>query len=225
MKNGDLSHSAFDASHAQNYAQGTPRKVPGFDSLHKMTAQLMAERAPETARILVLGAGGGLEIRALAQAHPGWVFDGVDPSAEMLAAAHRTIGDSGNRVALHQGYIDDAPEGMFDGAVCLLTLHFVAKDRRLSTLGAIKRRLVPGAPFVLAHISFPQTEPERSQWIGRHIAFGGGDPQDEAARAAIATKLSILAPKEDEAMLEAAGFTDISLFYAGLSFRGWVCYA
>ncbi len=75
-----------------------------------------------------------------------------------------------------------------------------------------------GAPFVLAHISFAQSEPERSQWIARHIAFGGGDPQNQAARAAIATKLFVLSPQEEEAMLEEAGFADITLFYAGLSF-------
>ena len=41
----------------------------------------------------------------------------------------------------------------------------------------------------------------------------------------IATRLTILAPEEEEAMLRAAGFTGVSLFYAGLSFRGWVAYA
>lgn len=46
-----------------------------------------------------------------------------------------------------------------------------------------------------------------------------------SAREAIATRLTILSPEEDEAMLREAGFTEVSLFYAGLSFRGWVGYA
>lgn len=225
MKTPEPKSSAFGAGHASTYAAGTPRKVPGFDGLHAMTSQLLAERVPEDGKILVLGAGGGLELKSLAENHPGWSFDGVDPSADMLAAARETIGAHAARIRLHHGYIADAPDGPFDGAVCLLTFHFIARQHRLETLRHIRRRLAPGAPFVLAHISFAQTEPERSQWIARHIAFGGGDPQNEAARTAIATNLTILAPEEEEAMLKEAGFTDIILFYAGLSFRGWICYA
>jgi tRNA (cmo5U34)-methyltransferase len=39
------------------------------------------------------------------------------------------------------------------------------------------------------------------------------------------TRLSILAPDEEEAMIGEAGFSDVSLFFAGFSFRGWVAYA
>ena len=41
---------------------------------------LLAERVPEDGRLLVVGAGGGLELKSLADEHPGWTFDGVDPS-------------------------------------------------------------------------------------------------------------------------------------------------
>jgi tRNA (cmo5U34)-methyltransferase len=37
--------------------------------------------------------------------------------------------------------------------------------------------------------------------------------------------LTILPPEEEEAMLAEAGFADVTLFYAALSFRGWVAYA
>jgi len=218
--------AAFDAAHARTYAEGPPRQVPGLAGLHRMTSLLLAERIPINGRVLVLGAGGGLELKALAEDHADWTFDGVDPSAEMLRAAEQILGTHAKRTRLHQGYIDAAPEGPFDGAVCLLTLHFVARDQRLETLRQIRRRLVRGAPFTVAHISFAQTEPERSLWIGRHVAFGGTAPSNvEAAKQAIATKLTILSPEEDEAMLRDAGFSGVSLFYAGLSFRGWVAYA
>ncbi len=218
--------NAFDAAHARSYAEGPPRQVPGFTSLHRMTSMLLAERIPLHGRVLVLGAGGGLELKALADDHAGWTFDGVDPSADMLRTAEQIVGPHSARMRLHHGYIDAAPEGPFDGATCLLTLHFVPRDQRLKTLQQIHRRLVPGAPFAVAHISFPQTEPERSMWISRHVAFGGTDPANvESAKRAIASKLSILSPEEDEAMLREAGFSDVSLFYAGLSFKGWVGYA
>jgi tRNA (cmo5U34)-methyltransferase len=37
--------------------------------------------------------------------------------------------------------------------------------------------------------------------------------------------LPIFAPEQDEAMLREAGFSNVSLFYAAFTFRGWVGYA
>jgi tRNA (cmo5U34)-methyltransferase len=221
-----MTSSPFNGQHAASYAEGPPRQVPGFAGLHRMMALLLAERTPPDGRVLVLGAGGGLELKALAEAQPGWVFDGVDPSTAMLELAEQMVGPHRERVRLHEGYIESAPDGPFDAATCILTLHFVPREQRLETLRQIRRRLKPGAPFVVAHISFSQAEPERSLWIARHVAFGGTDPAHaESARQAIGSRLSILAPEEEEAMLEEAGFGSVSLFYAGLSFRGWVAYA
>ena len=47
----------------------------------------------------------------------------------------------------------------------------------------------------------------------------------EGARQAIGSRLSILSPEEDVALMQEAGFSDVSLFYAGLSIKGWVGYA
>lgn len=219
----------FDAQAAAGYAQRPQRQVPGFESLHRMVSMLLAERVPADGRLLVLGAGGGLELKALAEAHAGWTFDGVDPSPDMLALARQVLGPLVTRVALHEGYVEAAPEGPFDGAVSLLTFHFIGREQRLETLRALRRRLRPGAPLVLAHISFPQDEPERSRWIARHAGYGDGvtasGAQLDNALQAMGTKLTILAPAEEEALLEAAGFGDVSLFYAALSFRGWVAYS
>ncbi|MGD9922507.1 MAG: hypothetical protein AB7V13_13860 [Pseudorhodoplanes sp.] len=38
---------------------------------------------------------------------------------------------------------------------------------------------------------------------------------------AIEGSVSMLSPEEDEAILRAAGFSDISLFYAAFIWRGW----
>ncbi|MFX8477738.1 class I SAM-dependent methyltransferase, partial [Acinetobacter baumannii] len=64
-------------------------------------------------------------MKALADDHPGWTLTGVDPSADMLLLAEQSVGPHAPRIRLHEGYIDSAPAGPFDGAVCLLTLHFV----------------------------------------------------------------------------------------------------
>jgi tRNA (cmo5U34)-methyltransferase len=221
--------SFFNEQAAASYIDGPPRQVPGYAGLLRMAMLLLAERMPVDGRVLVLGAGGGLELKAFADDHPHWSFDGVDPSGPMLQLAAKTTADHVARIRLREGYIEDAPDGPFDGATCILVFHFMTRDQRADTLRQLRRRLKPGAPFVLAHISFPQTEPERSQWIARHVAFGaaaGLSPeQTESARQAIGTRLSILDPAEEEDLLREAGFTDITQFYAAFSFRGWVAYA
>ncbi|MCP1558872.1 UNVERIFIED_ORG: SAM-dependent methyltransferase [Methylobacterium sp. SuP10 SLI 274] len=122
---------------AARYADGPRRFVPGFEALHRMTGILLAEHAAPDARVLVLGAGGGLELRALAEAHPGWTFVGVDPAGEMLRQAERTLGPLMSRVTLVEGYIDDAPVGPFDAATCLLTQHFLDAAALEDTVSAL----------------------------------------------------------------------------------------
>ena len=217
-----------DPDAVARYAEGPVRQVPGFHGLQRMAGLLLAERVPEDGEVLVLGAGGGLELRAFAEAHPGWRFCGVDPSAEMLALAARTLGALAHRAELRQGYIDDAPEGPFDGAACLLTLHFIPEAERRRTVAEVRRRLKPGAPFVMAHHSFPQQGGEKAKWLARYAAFAAasGIPaaSAESAVAAMGERLPLLSPEQDEAILREAGFEGVALFYAGFTFRGWVGY-
>lgn len=218
-----------DPEAVARYAEGPLQFVPGYTSMQTMARLLIAERAPRNAQVLVLGAGGGLELKAFAQAQPGWTFDGVDPSVPMLDLAKRTLGPLASQVQLHEGYIDQAPDGPFDAAACLLTFHFIPLEERRRTVQEVHRRLRPGAPFIVAHFSVPQGEGERPLWLSRHAAWlaASGLEVDRvaAARAAIDTQLSILTPEQDEAVLREGGFSNVSLFYAGFTFRGWAAYA
>ena len=223
-------HDPFsDPEAVARYAERPLRNVPGFEAMQRMAMILLAEGAPADARVLVLGAGGGLETKVFADAHPGWSFDGVDPSAEMLALATRTLGPQAPRATLHLGTIDAAPEGPFDAACCLLTFHFVPAEERRRTVAEVHRRLRPGARFVTAHFSVPQGPGERARWLDRHAAFlvGAGLDAEQAAgaRDAIDARTHILTPEQDEAILRDGGFTEIGLFYAALAFRGWVATA
>jgi tRNA (cmo5U34)-methyltransferase len=223
-------HTRRDAHHPEaTHAEGPRRYVPGLADLHRMTTILLAEHAPETAHVLVLGAGGGLELKAIAGAHTRWTFEGVDPAGPMLKLAEHTLGPLASRVTFRKGYIEDASEGPFDAATCLLTLHFLNTEERMRTLSEIHRRLKPGAPFVAAHSSFPQDETERPRWLRRYAAFAvssGADPVEaENARASVEGHLNMLDPAQDEALLREAGFQDVSLFYAAFTWRGWIAHA
>lgn len=224
------SRDAFsDPEAVARYAECTLRNVPAFEAMQRMAFLLLAENAPHDARVLVLGAGGGLETKFFADAHPGWTFDGVDSSAEMLALATRILGPQSARARLHLGTIDAAPEGPFDAACCLLTSHFIPRDERRRTVTEVRRRLRPGARFVTAQFSVPQGPGERALWLDRHAAFlvstGLAPEQASSARNAIDARTHILTPDEDEAILRDGGFKDVGLFYAALAFRGWVATA
>jgi tRNA (cmo5U34)-methyltransferase len=209
------------------YTHDTPRKVPGLADLHRMTAILLAERAPAAAHILVVGAGGGLELKAMAEAVPGWCFTGVDPSSAMLDIARETVASYTDRTTLLLGTVDQVPRGPFDGAVCLLTLHFLDRSERLHTLREIRGRMKPGRALVIAHHTSPDGNPEA--WLARSATFADqtvSNTQKSANSAkAMAERLPLLTPAEEEALLLEAGFIEPKLFYAAFSFRGWVAIA
>lgn len=218
-----------DRDRIANYADGPKRFTPGLDAVHRMTSILLAEHASVDAHVLVLGAGGGLELRSLAETHPGWRFTGIDPSGPMLDLAREAMGTEARRAKLVEGYIVSAPVGPFDAATCLLTLHFLEREERVRTLNEMHRRMKPGAPLVVVHSSFPQHEPARTRWLERYAAFAvasGADPaQTEQARTAVSASLALLTPEQDEACLRDAGFGEVELFYAAFSWRGWVARA
>lgn len=220
--------SFSDPQAVARYALGPVRQVPGFHALQQMARLLLAESVPHDGRVLVLGAGGGLELKVFAEAQPEWRFVGVDPSSEMLKLASATLGPLASRVELVEGYIDTAPEGPYDGATCLLTLHFLPAEQRLHTLIELRRRLKPGTPLIVAHHSFPQGEKQKTRWLSRYAAFAAasGIPAADAgnAIAAIGSRLPALSPEQDVALLQEAGFDEVELFYAGFTFKGWVAY-
>jgi tRNA (cmo5U34)-methyltransferase len=208
------------------YAEDTPRKVPGLADLHRMAMLLLSERAQQAAHILVVGAGGGMELKAMAEAQREWVFTGVDPSAAMLDLARRSIEPFSDRIELIEGTVGAAPSGSFDGAACLLTLHFLNKSDRLLTLKEIRRRLKPDARLVVAHHSVPSGGAER--WMVRSAAFADRASVDWGKAIASAlrmARLPLLSVAEEEVLLCEAGFSDVELFYAAFSFRGWVATA
>jgi tRNA (cmo5U34)-methyltransferase len=221
-------HSPFiDPAAVASYAKDAPRRVPGLADLHRMSMLLLAEQAPGAARMLVVGAGGGMEIKALAEAQPAWRFTGVDPSPAMLDLARQTLTPFADRVDLLAGTIDEAPADPFDGATCLFVLHHIERKERLRTLREIRRRLKPNASLVIAEHSAPGPDPDL--WMTRSVAFGDRSSLDWEKAAAtakmMAERLPLLTPAEEEDALREASFLNIAMFYAAFSFRGWVATA
>ncbi len=218
-----------DPERVRSYSDGPKHFTPGFADVHRMVNVLLQERAPTDARVLVHGAGGGLELEAMASANANWQFVGVDPAQPMLDAAEERLGELMERVQLHHGYIEDAPAGPFDAATSLLTLHFLGEAARIETIKQIVDRLKPGAPFAAVHSSFPQGEHERALWLSRYAQFAmaAGVPaaMAEQAKVAVGAMNTMYEPDQDLRMLEAGGLVNVATFYAAFTWRGWIGYA
>lgn len=231
---GDNSKDPFlemfeDAERVSTYADGPPRFTPGFFDMHRMTGVLIRERVPDDARILVHGCGGGLELETFARENAGWRLTGVDPAEPMLEQARLRLGSLSGRVDLHHGYIDSAPDGPFDAATSLLTLHFLDFEARVKTVRGILQRLKSGAPLVVVHSSIPEDDQGRDTWLSRYQNFAiasGVDPDmANGARQAVEASSTMLNPEQDVDVLNEAGLTNVSVFYTAFTWRGWVGYA
>lgn len=85
------------------------------------------------------------------------ITTGGDPSAPMLKIAEQRVSEAGlgKRIALIQGGVDQLPPDVrYDGATCMLVLHFVqSMQRKLELLRGIAKRMKPGAPLLLASLN------------------------------------------------------------------------
>lgn len=221
--------SFSDPDRVSNYQNGPRLFTPGLEDLHRMMIILLSERVPDDGKILVLGAGGGLELQSMAMARPNWTFEGVDPAGPMLDLAKRTLGGDADRVTFVEGYIQDASEEKFDGAVCLLTMHFLDYKERVKTAFQIRKRLKFEAPFIMAHASFPQKPNQRDIWLNRYAEFAlakGAPPEMVSmAKAGVRNQDTLLSPQQEQAVMLASGFHGVEQFYAAFTWRGWVSYA
>jgi len=231
MSTSDTKSGTFhDAQRVAAYvAQGPRVFLPGFDTVQTLMRQLMEEHLGERASLLCLAAGGGTEIATLRAGHPGWSFLGVDPSAEMNRAAEDLLGDDPN-VTFQTGLIFDAPSGPFDGATFMLALHFIPDDgSKLSTLKALHNRLKPGAPLFLANHCNDKTAPDSESWFDRQTTFALGNGLDpdyaREQRTRFTTTLNCVGPERDEGLMREAGFRDVHLVFAALSWRAWIATA
>lgn len=218
----------FDAvpEHVRRYDEGPPLFVPAYEASHTMAATVLYDRMGSEAELLVIGAGGGIEIARFARHFPGWRFTGVDPSQAMLdLASTRLHAEAGEAEwSLVRGTVADAPAGPFDGATAFLCLSFVPDDgTRLAQLRAIRERLKPGAPFLMIHAASETAQLERDfARFAEHARLRGADADlIDVAVSVNRQSITILTPEREAELLQQAGFRLDGLFYRGLWIHGW----
>ena len=228
----DLHANFVDPERVKHYVEiGPPAFAPGHGGMLQMTGVLLGEAMPAYGRLLVVGAGGGLEIGYLASVEAHWSFVGVDPASAMLDLARAVAGPAaGDRMTLIEGTVFDAPLGPFDAATCILVLGLIADDgSKLSTLEEVRRRLKPGAPFILVDqcidLSAPDA-PRRLDHYGNYALRSGVAAETvKNAKAVIGALTSMVPDWRNKELLDQSGFHGAEVFYAGMAWRGWVAYA
>ena len=225
-------HNFTDPERVAKYTTlGPSAFMPGYAGVLQMIGVLLDESVPDDGVVLVVGAGGGLDTKALAKAGPNWRFVGVDPAPAMLELARTVVGPEVNaRLELIEGVAADAPAGPFDAATLVLVLGMIPDDgSKLVTLSEIHRRLRPNAPFVLVDRCDDRNSPNFKRNVDRYAAYARASGVDAATVAGAyesqKANAGLVPAERDETLLIESGFKDIETFYVGMAWRGWIARA
>jgi tRNA (cmo5U34)-methyltransferase len=218
----------FDEERAAGYDDRIRRVAPGYEVLQAALPSVMGTLGPD-ARVLVVGAGTGAEILALARARPNWHFTAVDPSPDMLDRCRERVRAAGleDRVTYVAERIEDwGPPSRFDGATAIFVSHFLqgrAAKRRF--FAAIGRSLTAGAPVVFADLfaGGAVTDPERLRAAWRRWCRETGMSGEEARRAfaKMERALSFASAETLNDLLPEAGFAAPTQFYQFFLWGAW----
>ncbi|MEM7525975.1 MAG: class I SAM-dependent methyltransferase [Pseudomonadota bacterium] len=207
------------------------KALPGVDALQRLVCAHLEAASPSGGMVLVVGAGGGREVEAIAASMLPFRITGVDPSIAMLDIARTYVPKANARevVFVHGGVSDvSAPPGGFDAATNLLVTHFLpdddGPDGKTAHLAAIRARLRAGACYLHADVSYdaPADLSAMKAVHMRHAALAGLSEEDAACGPAIIANMPIISAARTEALLRATGFGASHLFFQTLWYRAWV---
>ena len=214
----------------KDYAKGVRAYSSGYDLMHRLVIQLLSEKLPYEGHVVVLGAGGGQELKSMCKARPTWKFTAIDPANAMLDQAKATLGGDAERVEWIYGKIEDAPKGPYDAATCLLTLHAIPDDgSKLSAVKNLRKRLKSESPLLVVDSIVGATPEQKEKDANRYIQYAvdSGIPREEAeeTRKLMESNAHAVSLLREEELFREGGFHHVQLFFAALSWTGWIMYS
>jgi tRNA (cmo5U34)-methyltransferase len=204
-----------------------------YEEIFKLSYCCLKAVLPRHAKVLVVGAGTGMEIAEFALLSPDWSFWGVDPSGKMLSLAEKKLSEKRlqNEIHLRQGYVDDlSDKDVFDGATCILVMHFLKDDGgKLGLLKSICQRLKHGAPLVLVdgcgELGSKAFQETLNAWKQYPLMLGVDAEQVEKAFSEIILKMIQFVPEPRiRELMNEAGFTNAFKYFSGFLYNGWTAY-
>ena len=219
----------FDGDYGESYEALARQVIPGYSTFFPMFAALIEPDLPPGGRVLVVGAGTGIELVTLKRVRHDLRVHGVDPSGQMLEIAQRRVAEAGvdEGVTFQLGYAADvATEPLFDAATLVNVLHFVPDDgSKAALLDDIAQRLKPGGMFVFfdLHGGAGSEEHERYLSAWRRYWTIRGMTGDEKRRfdARIREGIHFAPASRVVELARQAGLTEPRRFYQSLLYGGW----
>lgn len=219
--------------------------VSAIKDLMHLYLRVHFKELPNDAKILVVGAGTGAEVRFLAPLFPNWRFTLVDPAEGMLSIARRHAEAEGfaDRCTFQVGYVSDCPDNQHDAATSILVSHFLTDgSERRRYFADIAKLLKPGGLFFNADLAAdPQSssfEPEMQFWLKmmEHAHEQSDAPrflpstddsdstQDSppSYREMFGKVFAAHTPAEVTTFLEQAGFRKPMMCYQAVLIRAWL---
>lgn len=122
--------------------------------VYRRLAEDVAATAPANAAVLDVGTGPGVLLAELAARRPDLRLNGIDLSADMIAAATRNLGQFADRVDVRVADVTDLPfpDGSFDLIVSSFSLHHW--DRPELAVPQLARVLRPGGQVCVYDFGF-----------------------------------------------------------------------
>ena len=203
------------------------RSIPGVDGLYAATRAILASLIPESGKVLVVGAGGGRELELLHDIRAEVCMLAIDISAEKLerTKAFMDARGCGERIEYVVGSVEAAPPApLCIGATSLLVMHSLPDDgTKLRYLQSMRSRLVFGAPFVLADISF-ETPAEFERTVPVFLEFAqraGVIAHHSDVDPRVIPTMPVIDDRRTRELLAQAAFGEVTPFFRGFWYAGW----
>jgi len=219
----------FDGDYGEAYEALARRVIPGYRTFFPMVAAILDPDLPQEGRVLVVGAGTGIEMVTFKRVRPDLHVHGLDPSDQMLELAKRRVAEAevSSGVTFQLGYAADVPASpLFDAATLINVLHFVPDDGgKAALLADVARRLRPGGVFVLFDLHGDPGSEEHERYMPawrRYWTVRGMTPEgvrDFGGR--IRDGIHFAPASRVVELAREAGFTEPRRFYKSLLYGGW----
>lgn len=220
----------FDVEITRVFDDMLDRSVPQYqtmrDSVTRVASSFFRSNSP---LVIDLGCSRGEALAGLADL-PGTErgrFVGVEVSPPMAEAARRRFEGDARVEIMERDLRRGLPSfGMWDVALCVLTLMFVPVNYRQRLLSETRDELRPGGGIVLVEKVLgegPRTDDVfNANYHGLKASSGYTPEEIERKRLSLEGVLVPLTATWNEVMLERAGFREVDCFWRWMNFAGWV---